>query len=523
MTEEWLVQEDVHEDFLALGRGPWTVVYRSLYVSKHEDLGIYCAFAPTDYRERALSDPGWDLMVTDGRPGFSQGSGERGELVTTYHRLGDDGVVEPLVLHREFYGSHPGYLEIVQEFRLFHNLYWDDERHTLMKAREDGTAKVAVEVSEDEVRVKTKLLRQYQAARQLDLLLFIDSRRYAGSAGEALPEEKKWRTDELCATRYPNTLLSPPITRYLATRAILPPPVERSGIWPYEEVDDHFPDFAIGYDEEGEEVRLSCNPGLENLLTPVFFTRDVLYKYYDNPERYTVEDGALRCSGSWMLKIDNDVPDHVVVFLGDLGRALPKSERDYWRSFNVAPEGTMSQTGMRRAFLGEPAEAQVPDLKVRAMYRRLVEDWKKQKGWALFREPTGPDAKLLQRLRVPLNESQVEFEESLDILAKLLSDGLNDKEIKSRLQSPVRDEKSISKFERWLRQEGYGHADRDVKLLRDVQELRSKVAAHRKSADYEKTLDSVLGDLRGRAAIVELLERVALFLRSLREWHLEDK
>jgi hypothetical protein len=427
------------------------------------------------------------------------------------------------VLFREFYGSHPSYPEIVQEFRLFHNLYWDDVQHVLMKAYEDGTAEVAAVVSDDEVRVKTKLLRQYQAARQLDLLLFIDSKRYANSVGDALPAEENWRTDELCATRYPNTSLSPPITRYLATRVVPPPPVERSGIWPYEEVDNHFPDFVVGYDDEGEEVRLSCNPRVEDFLTPVFFTRDVLHKYYDKPEKYSVDDGALRCSGSWMLRMDNDGPDHVVVLLGDLGRSLPKSERDYWRSFNVAPEGEMSQTGVRRAFLSEPAEAQAPDLKVRALYRRLVEDWKKQEGWALFREPTGPDANLLQQLRVPLNESQTEFEGSLAILAKLLTDGLNDMEIKRRLRSPRKGEKSIARFERWLRQEGYEYADRDIKLLRDIQTLRSKAAAHRKGSDYETTLDRILGDQRGAEAITMLLERVTLLLEGMREWRLEGR
>ncbi len=534
MNDEWLRQEDTHKDFLGLGRGPWTVVYRSWSTSKRDNSGVHCAFAPPTYREQALGNPGWDLTVTDGRQGFSQGPDENGELVTTYHREGDDREVEPLVLHREFHGAGPNYLEIVQEFRLFHNLWWDDERDVLMKAHEDGSAEVAVEMSDDEVRVKTKLLRQYQAARQLDLLLFIDSVRYASSAGITLPAEVNWRSDKLCATRYPNTRTLLPITRYLATRVIPPPPVERSGIWPYEEVDDYFPDFVIGYDEEGEEVRHSCdpdalanyfgaNPEAPNYLTPVYFRRHVLHKYYGNPEKYSVEDGLIRCSGSWILRMDNDGPDHVVVFLGDLGRDLPKSARDYWRSFNVAPEGNMSQTGVRRAFLGEWAEAQAPDLRVRAVYRRFVDDCQEQEGWALFREPRGPDANLLQQLRVPLTESQTEFEGSLDILAKLLSDGLNDKEVQRRLESRIKDEKSIAKFERWLRQEGYEHVDRDVKLLRDVQTLRSKAAAHRKGSDYEGTLGRLLGALRGRAAIIALFERTILFLEGMREWRLEQK
>ena len=160
------------------------------------------------------------------------------------------------------------------------------------------------------------------------------------------------------------------------------------------------------------------------------------------------------------------------LLLDDLGRDLPKVERDYWRSFNVAPEGSMSQTGIRRAFLGEWAEAQAPDLTFRYLYRQFVDDWREQEGWAMFREPTGPDANLLQQLRIPLNESQTEFEDSIGTLAKLLSDGLNDKEIQSRLPSRVEGEKSMGKLERWLKQEEYEHVDRDIKLLRDVQTLR---------------------------------------------------
>jgi hypothetical protein len=89
----------------------------------------------------------------------------------------------------------------------------------------------------------------------------------------------------------------------------------------------------------------------------------------------------------------------------------------------------------------------------------------------------------------------------------LLTDGVNDKEIQSRLPSGVSNEKSIGKLERWLRQEGYEYVDRDIKLLRDVQTLRSKVTAHRKGSDYEQSL----------------LERANLFLEGMREWRLDGE
>lgn len=123
MGDEWLSQEDVQEEFLRLDRGQWTTVYRSWYEDNKSNGGIYCGLASPDYREIALSGSTWDLRVTDSRPGFSQGPGENGELVTRYHREGDESEVEPFVLLREFDGVRPSYLEIVQEFRLFHNLW----------------------------------------------------------------------------------------------------------------------------------------------------------------------------------------------------------------------------------------------------------------------------------------------------------------------------------------------------------------------------------------------------------------
>jgi hypothetical protein len=53
----------------------------------------------------------------------------------------------------------------------------------------------------------------------------------------------------------------------------------------------------------------------------------VLTKYYAHPERYSVEDGFLRCQGLWGLKLDNNHHEYIIVFLGDLGRDLPSDEQ----------------------------------------------------------------------------------------------------------------------------------------------------------------------------------------------------
>lgn len=523
-------QEDVRESFTSGSTDGWTEVYSSSYESQNHSYGIYCALAPADYAERALQDPGWDLTMTDGAPGFSQYY-EGGEPRTEYERRTSRGGVEPLVLYREFHGVRPNFLEISEEFRLYHNLYWDGASSSFVKLKDDGIAETVVEMGVDRVRIRTKYLRQYQAARQMCLLLFVDSVRWAEAPDTSLPEDVNWSDDNLNLQRWNGKGLTADtgFTRLLGTRVMMPPPIEKSGVWPFDEGNEKFPEFIIGTDDDGDDVTYTCehellanyfgaNPNAPHYLTPVHFRREVLRKYYDNPDLYRVEDGYVRCAGLWGLQMDNDHEDRVVVFLGDLGRDLPEGERDYWRSFNIAPAGSMSETGTRRSFLAQFAEPKAADLRFRHAYTRFADIWHRNTGFSLFREPVGSDTQILQQIRLPLNESESEFDEAVGRLAKLLCDGLDSKAIQAQLPSKVDNEASISKLQRWLEQENYPERVRDIQLLRDLQALRSKVSAHSKGSKYQADLSKVLGDLRGRKAIVSLLERAEQMLVSLQDW-----
>jgi hypothetical protein len=119
-------------------------------------------------------------------------------------------------------------------------------------------------------------------------------------------------------------------SRLLGKKIIPPLPVEKCGVWPYDAPARKFADYIIGMNAEGQNVVHTAdeeelanyfgkNPGAPHYLTPVWFRREVLSKYYEHPEKYSVEDGYLRCGSLWGLSIDNDLPDHVVVYLGDLG------------------------------------------------------------------------------------------------------------------------------------------------------------------------------------------------------------
>lgn len=83
--------------------------------------------------------------------------------------------------------------------------------------------------------------------------------------------------------------------------------LQECGYWPYDKK-IKYEKFIIGSNENGEEIEFECNPEILNdyydknqnapqYLTPVFFTKDVLNKYYSKPEIYSIEDGILRCGG----------------------------------------------------------------------------------------------------------------------------------------------------------------------------------------------------------------------------------
>ena len=57
---------------------------------------LFCALIPNDHVKAALDNKGWDLMTGQGQPGCSISYADRKEQVT-YHRLGDNGGIEPLV------------------------------------------------------------------------------------------------------------------------------------------------------------------------------------------------------------------------------------------------------------------------------------------------------------------------------------------------------------------------------------------------------------------------------------------
>lgn len=125
-----------------------------------------------------------------------------------------------------------------------------------------------------------------------------------------------------------------------------------------------------------EEDRLSSyfhDKGAPHFLTPIYFKKNVLSKYYAESKKYTVDSRHLKCLNLWSIDIDITDQDLVQVWLGDLGR-LPHSEQLHWKQFNVSPKGTISEHRFKTDFLAKfsyPEPDELPVSHLRIAYKEI--------------------------------------------------------------------------------------------------------------------------------------------------------
>ena len=543
LDRDYILQSDIIDGLIpSIGVDDWQPLYISRYDSP-DNFGLFCSLIEEDHVADCLKSDSWDLHIGDGRPGFSQSfTGNRKK--TKYHRYGGTTGIRPLVVSRHFHSAFPAHSELCEEFRHYHDLAHDSRRDLLLDFDSSGYEIIVVEIRPNLVKARLRYLRQFQAGTRLHLGIYIDSVRYSNVPLDQIPPERfdtVYRSELAHYTRYitacDNIEKFATCSRVIGKVLLAPPKLSRAGIWPFS-ISDRDKEqeifFIFGTDKEGQPVEYTsepsklanyfgANPNAPHYLTPIFFRKEVLSKYYADPDRYAISDGYLSCRSLWGCQIDNNHSTHVVVFLGDLGRDLPLPERFHWKQFNVPPEGEVSETNFRRSFLAQWAGPSAPDLVFRREYRHLNEHWENAQGWPLFLPPGRGDEHLIETIRVPINNSQAELDTQVLNLSKLLVDSLNEKEIEKRAGKGEPDEKGITKFERFLKQTKFSGVISVVELFRNIQTLRSTGSGHRKGSDYEKILARLGADARDKPTLFKaLLEQTVATLATLGHHYCPD-
>ena len=339
----------------SIGKGPWLTVYLS-EKSKDGHVAFFSVLIPNAKVADALKRDDWEFHIGDGKPQNIQFGLTEGRI--EYFRYGNNDGIEPLVFFRDFDDVKPGYLEVSEEFRLYHNLYYDPKSKKYLKINSDGLEEEVLIIGTDVVKVRLNEVRQFLAAKQMHLAVFFDVMRYSpASLGDlGLKQTRQYIEDDntfyyIGVTPCDDSFGSGHKSMSLMTgkKLILGCGRENCGIWPFDKEVEQYPGFIIGADEHGNQVKHTCNPeklanyfgknpNAPHYLTPVFFRPEVLAKYHADPQKYSIEDGYLRCASLWGMRIDNDHSDHIVAWLGDLGRDLSEAEREYWRTFRFLLE-----------------------------------------------------------------------------------------------------------------------------------------------------------------------------------------
>ena len=517
-----------------LGDNQWLTVF-SLIKSESEDLAVYSSLIPDDRVSNALTRSSWDVMMGGALPGCTRYYDE-GEARVEYHRFNTNSGIEPLVLHRTFHGMREPYIEILEEFRLFHNLY-EEKNGAFTKIFDTGEELEIVRTSSSKIMIRQKEIRQFLAVKEMHLAIFFEVFRYSDLPFSQIASELRNFEHSEGLTRYDISVHENDFTAAraqgsfsrLCGKKLIPGLTKaKSGIWPYdEEQEKAYEEFIIGSDEDGEAIRYSsnpeklanffgANPDAPQYITPVFFRRDVLTKYFAQSEKYSVEDGYLRCGGLWGIRIDNNHPRYVIVYLGDLGRDLPHSEQVYWKSYNVVPDGNMSNVSTRRNILAEFAEPESADLVFKFIFSDFQQNWFKKYNWHLFKPLGKGDEHLFSGLHIPLTDDQSEFDAQVLAITKLMIDSINEDELMRTGINVKPETKGIGKLEEYFSASGFTDSAKWIRFLRDIQTLRSTGVGHRKGRGYAKIAKTFGVDEKPLSLVIQnILNDMSLFLKAL--------
>lgn len=500
----YLQQKDICGVIESCFRGTQWIPVDDSFSEMSTRTGLFGELVPNDKIGECLSKTGWDLMRADLGPECSIIK-ENGKVQISYSRLTPFSDIEPIVIPRNFFGLLQGYDHLSEEYVLFHNLYHDVKNGVFLKLDGSGNSEPATRVENGEFLLKRKYLRNYLGVKGMSLIVQFNSARYSSIPLSEIPSEDRRQSIVTEDYSYMVNIVEDEMETIPGSKTLsvlygktvvrgYPPNKCTFGIF---EEEEEFPDFIIDLSEDDEEILASCDPELldrkkpegKSYLTPVYFNQDVMQKYYADESKYSVEDGYLRCGSLWGLRMDNHNSDYIIVYLGDLSGDLPQDEREYWKAFNIPPQGGLSHTSFKRDILGEFADPEKEDFRFKLEYGRFKKLWESAEGWPLYLPLNAGDKHVLKHLRIPLKNVSSEFDQQILYLSKMLIDSLNEKQISQNVSGLPDGCKGISKLEILLSEMEYSNAGDFIKFLRSLQSVRSKGAAHRKGKSYEKSLE----------------------------------
>ena len=484
-----------------------------------DNFTIYPYFFNCDMEEEFIENSNWIGSFGGGTPTIIV-SYSNGIESTDYDQYGGDNDKFPLIHLRDFHSMKKSYIDISEEFILYFNLYKDKDNFILID--DGGNESIAISIyGTEEVKIKTNLLFQFMSIKNYSLSLNFDLLEYE------YKEEFNLNYSDVKCDYYKGNSEFGGFQKSIGKK-IIKKSIE------LKKNDKKYGDFIIGIDKFGENLEFNSNydnlsnnfvkkNGIPHYLTPIFFRKEVLEKYYSQTEKYTVIDGELYCGGKWMLRLDLNNPNFVTAYLGDLGRDLPYTEHHYWKSFNVPPNGKISEVEFKRSFMAEFTNPTDNVLIFKELLYKVNEHWNSKFQYDLFKQLNESDEHYYKSFRIPLTNEQKDFDGQILSLSKIILESINTKEINKYFRkNEIQTEdnlKGINGLKLYLKSIGFDavEVDKEVGYFNMLYDLRSKLTAHRKSeGEVTKILTKhQLLDKDNKDKMIIIMERVNFTLNWL--------
>ena len=438
--------------------------------------------------------------------------------------------------------------ELSEDFRIYHNLWISADRSEAYKINlEDGSDSLVARISPTIIQVRTPLVRQYLAGRQFCLVKYVDARALGTShesshiSDTIYSEAGRYHIERTSSADVLDLVSATSVTvdknsiysRIRGKTAMHPGNFEESGLYPYydphdwEKLGQEYKEFMIGENKDGSPRKFTSNPDLlgnyfganpdaPHYLTPVYFDKKVLEKY-EGDTRYSIEPRHIRCGTLWLVRVDNDHADYVMVWLGDLGTDLPPTEANHWLLYNIPPpeDGMrgVSEMTIRQDFLNQFADPVSPEHVFTSNYEMLKEKWNRRYGWPLYEDLHEHDRYALS-IRLPRNDQDIEGRDrQIASMQKLLIEYINSSSIRKALReaSQATDDQTITLLDAFLKEQGYAQRSNTIKFLKDLQIWRSKTL-HKKTSSYDRLLKN---QTDARRIVEGMLHRAISMLEDL--------
>ncbi|MCA6072238.1 MAG: hypothetical protein LE178_01655 [Endomicrobium sp.] len=476
------VKKQIVKKFVESG---WITVYGNF-----DDGCVYPAIVDDDKVAESLKNFDWDNDIHPSTPCF-QGK--------KYVRFPWKKGFEPLVhILPSPYFSRYSWLELSEEFRFLYSLrevHKSDEEKTYLYSRSDGDEEEAAKITNKNVQIKLKFLKDYISARKKQLFIYFmftrTSEKTVSELGikKMLSEDSRRHSKDYSSSEfiYNHTIVCNRETGAAGTFSQIRGKVlvERNKRHEFIEK-KNYEKFIYDIDENGKDKLSSCNPA-DNVssIAKIFFKPEVLQKYFDEPSKYEVKDGYILRNNRLMLKVDNNCEDYVIVCLRELG-LLHHKEQLHWKSYNIPrpQKGGFSSSGYSRFVEEKFSEPDNPDFILKNKYERFNKSWHEKYNWYLFIPLNKNDEHCLKSFHSSAIENDnKKFCEQVLFLSKIFIDSLNEKKLFEGTHAQEKDFKGkeikgIGKFELFLVSENAPHRDDIIDFLRNLQKLRSTRCAH---------------------------------------------